>query len=81
MARFRYPWPEVPLFLEMIWREVLTPQGESMGFEVLGREQDAEERGCSIAADEMLTSHSSSLESDTGAYPLGRSVKSWRGTP
>ena len=38
-------------------REVLNPQGQSIGFEVLGREQDAEERGCSIAADEMLTSH------------------------
>ncbi|MDG2049073.1 MAG: AMP-binding protein [Myxococcota bacterium] len=34
---------------------ILNPQGKPVGFEILGREPDAEKRGCSIAADEMLT--------------------------
>ena len=35
-------------------RAILDATGEPLGFEVLGREPGAEERGCSIAADEML---------------------------
>ncbi|MAJ58721.1 MAG: hypothetical protein CBC48_01415 [bacterium TMED88] len=35
-------------------RHILDPQGRPIGFEILGREPDAEQRGCSIAADEML---------------------------
>jgi hypothetical protein len=33
---------------------ILGPDGEPDGFEILGRREGAEARGCSIAADEML---------------------------
>ena len=36
-------------------RRVLDSEGQPIGFEILGREPDAEQRGCSIAADEMLS--------------------------
>ncbi|MCH2187356.1 hypothetical protein MK280_15975 [Myxococcota bacterium] len=39
-------------------RHILDPQGQPIGFEILGREPDAEKRGCSIAADEMLSRES-----------------------
>jgi len=37
-------------------RAILDPGGAPIGFEILGRHPGAEARGCSIAADEMLTS-------------------------
>lgn len=36
-------------------RQVLGPDGRPLGFEILGRQAGAEARGCSIAADEMLS--------------------------
>lgn len=38
-------------------RHVLDAEGRSIGFEILGRDPDAENRGCSIAADEMLSAN------------------------
>ena len=38
-------------------RHVLDAEQRPIGFEILGRDPDAEARGCSIAADEMLSAN------------------------